>query len=228
MSLSAPLLRRALWRLLTEGTGHAPGRRLLDLLIGDLGAGRCRRHSLPGHWSLVLRSARLLLIAPPPSAAATRAGLADPDQTLMPWGDPEPVRHYLPLPGIVALPDGRRISAELEPAPPTGLVPRGDLEVLVDARALNEPLTVRTARPGDRFHPLGAPGSRPLVRFLADAGVPREERGSIPLVVSAGRIIWVAGLRPADPARVRPDTKSVVRLVLHAASAARQDEQYVG
>lgn len=228
MSLSLPLMRRALWRLLTEGTGSSPGRHLLDLIVADLVAGRCARHSLPGRWSLVLRSSSLQLLPPRRTKDEARAWLADPDQTLLPWGDPAPCELSLPLPGIVTLPDGRRISAELEPAPPAGQIPKGALEVLLDAGAVLEPLSVRWAHPGDRFHPLGAPGGRPLVRFLADAGVPREERGAVPLIVSAGRILWVAGLRPADPARVRRTTKRVVRLVLHTGAEAGTGELSAG
>jgi len=228
VSLSAPLMRRALWRLLTEGSGAAPGRHLLDLVTADLTSGRCARHSLPGNWSLVLRSDCLQLLPPAPTREEIRAAQEAPGQALMPWGDPEPCHFFLPIPGILTLPDGRRLSAELEPAPPAGLIPRGAREVLIDAAAVLEPLIVRWARPGDRFHPLGAPGGRPLVRFLADAGVPREERGAVPLVVSQGRILWAAGLRPADPARIRPSTTRVLRLVLHTSAEAKRDGLHAG
>ena len=56
----------------------------------------------------------------------------------MPWGDPEPVRLQLPVPGIITLLDGRRISAELQLAPPPGELPRGALEVLLDADTITE------------------------------------------------------------------------------------------
>ncbi len=63
--LVAPLQRRALWRLLSEGTGRAPSRTLLELLEGDLRAGIVTRHSLPGGWTLELASEDLVLTPPP-------------------------------------------------------------------------------------------------------------------------------------------------------------------
>lgn len=218
MRLSPPLLRRALWRLLVEGTGRAPGRALLELLAGDLRAGRCARHSLPGEWQLVLRSDRIQLL--PPATDATPLARPDASQALLPFAVDEPGQRTLAVPGIVTLPDGRRLSAELGPAPAPEAIPRGRREVLLDADTLLFPLAIRLPTSGDRIHPLGAPGGKPLRRFLADAGIPREERARIPLVLSAGRIVWAAGVRPAEPNRVRSSTRRVVRLTLHATSAS--------
>lgn len=218
--LSPPLLRRTLWRLITEGCGASPSRALLDLVGDDLKAGRCARHSLPRGWSLVLRSDRLQLVPPAAAHPPLTQEPADARQALMLFADPAPARLTLPVPGIAVLPDGRRITAELETRPPE--LPRGPREVLLDADTLLFPLELRLPGPGDRFHPLGAPGGRPLRRFLSDAGVPREERGAIPLVVSAGTIVWAAGLRPAEPQRVRPATRRVVRLSLLPARSVRR------
>lgn len=65
------------------------------------------------------------------------------------------------------------------------------------------PWTIRAAAPGDRFRPLGAPGQKPVTRSWRDAGVLRERRGGLPLVVAAGEIVWVAGLRAGECARAR-------------------------
>ena len=67
---------------------------------------------------------------------------------------------------------------------------------------------------GDRFRGLGAPGSKPLSRFLADRGIPREERAHVPLVGGADEILWVAGLAPCERRRVRPKTQLRLRLAL--------------
>jgi tRNA(Ile)-lysidine synthase len=42
--------------------------------------------------------------------------------------------------------------------------------------------------------------------------VPRDERDSIPLVVSGDDIVWVAGYRADDRYKVRETTKKFVRL----------------
>jgi tRNA(Ile)-lysidine synthase len=64
------------------------------------------------------------------------------------------------------------------------------------------PLTARFWQPGDRFWPQGAPGPKKLQDFMVDAKIPRWLRSHIPLVASGGEIVWVAGLRVAEPVRL--------------------------
>ena len=66
------------------------------------------------------------------------------------------------------------------------------------------PLTARGWRPGDRFWPQGAPGPKKLQDFLVDSKIPRWLRPHLPLVAAAGEIVWVAGLRVADPVKLLP------------------------
>jgi tRNA(Ile)-lysidine synthase len=217
MQLASPLRRRALWRLLTEGTGQAPGRSLLEAVLADLAHGTCTRHSLPDGWTLLMRSDELHLLPPRPAVATERAQ-AHQGTLPFPSGSPdEPPRAdvVLAVPGIVTLSDGRRISAErLRPGAPTSSF-GSTVEVELDALAIPHALRVRWPLAGDRFHPLGAPGSKPLRRFLADRGVPREERGSVPVVLADDEIVWVAGVEPAERHRLSPRTRERLRLTLH-------------
>ncbi len=83
----------------------------------------------------------------------------------------------------------------------------------LDIDAVGLPLSVRTRRAGDRFHPLGAPGERKLKRFLIDRKIPLHRRDGIPLVLDAGgRIVWVAGEEIADFCRVTVETKTIIEL----------------
>ncbi|MDQ7794380.1 MAG: tRNA lysidine(34) synthetase TilS [bacterium] len=90
-----------------------------------------------------------------------------------------------------------------------GLSPR---QAICDAGALDFPLLVRSRREGDRFRPLGMQGTRKLKDFFMSAGVPRTDRDRVPLVVSAGQIVWVAGHRPDDRFRVTGRTSSALSL----------------
>jgi len=71
-------------------------------------------------------------------------------------------------------------------------------------------LRVRNFRPGDRFHPLGAKGNQKLKEFFIDHKVPKIERPRIPLLVSGERIVWVAGFRIDERAKVTEKTKKVL------------------
>jgi len=66
--------------------------------------------------------------------------------------------------------------------------------------------TVRSRRPGDRIHPLGAPGERKLKQLLIDRRIPAEERDRLPLVEIGGRIVWVPGVALAEANRLGDDS----------------------
>ncbi|MDP4693374.1 MAG: tRNA lysidine(34) synthetase TilS [Opitutales bacterium] len=72
---------------------------------------------------------------------------------------------------------------------------------------------VRSWQPGDRFHPIGAPGSKKLKDWFIDRYIPQRERKQLPVVsTSSGKIIWVPGFPPADTMKLSPTTKLALRL----------------
>jgi tRNA(Ile)-lysidine synthase len=86
-------------------------------------------------------------------------------------------------------------------------------EVGIAAGAVHLPLAVRSRRPGDRFQPIGAPGTRKLQDFLVDRKVPRAERDAVPLVVDGrDRIVWVVGQSVAQDFRVTDPSQAVILL----------------
>ncbi|HUR26718.1 MAG TPA: tRNA lysidine(34) synthetase TilS [Planctomycetota bacterium] len=214
MALPPALRKRALARVLLSGTAHAPGRALLEALLADLQEGRCTRHALPGGWSLQLRSAELVLEAPEEDPAGASDGPALPFPPSV--EDPRRREFRLPLPGIVRLEDGRQLSAQISKR--SAAFPKGECAVELDLARIASPreLRVRFPRAGDRFHALGAPGSKALSRFLADRGIPRGQRAHVPLVTSGPDIVWVAGVRPAEGSKVNPSTQLCLRLELDA------------
>ena len=126
----------------------------------------------------------------------------------------EPFELQLDIPGTVDAPHGRwRLSA-------TGPVPRHEAsiaagQVMVDAGSLGRGLIVRPRRPGDRLHPLGAPGHKKVQDVFVDRKIPRDDRDREPIVTDeTGRIVWVAGQVLAAPFRVTPLTTTVVVLTL--------------
>jgi tRNA(Ile)-lysidine synthase len=147
----------------------------------------------------------------------------------------------LPVPGVVELPEqGWRVRAwlsdtlpGLDPGPHDGaagvsepLLPslervgnnadvgRAEQRAYLDADLAGAPLFVRTWRPGDRFRPLGMAHEKKLQDFFADAKVPRELRHRLPLVFGPRHLLWVAGQRIDDRARVSPATRRVLALQL--------------
>jgi tRNA(Ile)-lysidine synthase len=84
-------------------------------------------------------------------------------------------------------------------------------EEWLDAETVHLPLTVRSRREGDRFWPLGAPGTKKLSDFLIDAKVSAAERASVALLCDRLGPVWVIGYRIDD----RVKLTSITRRVLH-------------
>ncbi|WP_269524700.1 tRNA lysidine(34) synthetase TilS [Coraliomargarita parva] len=85
-------------------------------------------------------------------------------------------------------------------------------EVYLDLEPV-ESLTVRPWEAGDRYRPLGAPGSRKLQDCFTDRRVPQRERLSLPVVTAAsGSILWVPGFPPAETCKIHPGTQLALRL----------------
>src|SRR6266705_4945489 len=90
----------------------------------------------------------------------------------------------LPVPGKVDIvPLNIRLTANLMPKP-CHLGRMSPQLALLDLDRIVCPLQVRFRQPGDRFYPLGAPGSKKLQDFFVDTRIPRGERPYVPVVVS--------------------------------------------
>jgi tRNA(Ile)-lysidine synthase len=121
----------------------------------------------------------------------------------------------LEVPGAVAAPHGRWTLSATGPMPRDAATPVEAGQVMVDASTLSPGLIVRPRRPGDRLHPLGAPGRKKVQDVLVDRKIPRDDRDREPIVTDEmGRIVWVAGQVLAEPFRVTPLTTTVVVLTL--------------
>lgn len=75
--------------------------------------------------------------------------------------------------------------------------------------ALGEEVTLRARRPGDRFQPSGMTGTKKLQDFFTDLKIPRDQRDSVPLLVSERGVAWVVGHRIAEWARPNDDSAAL-------------------
>jgi tRNA(Ile)-lysidine synthase len=84
------------------------------------------------------------------------------------------------------------------------------LWVALDPSTLDGPLALRRRRPGDRFRPLGGPGSRRLQDFFIDRRLPRGLRDAWPLLVTPGAVVWVVGLSADERFVVRHPSQGTI------------------
>ncbi len=86
-----------------------------------------------------------------------------------------------------------------------------------DMEKISFPLIVRNYLPGDRFTPLGMRGSKKIAGYLINNKVPRENRIKYPVVISGGRIIWLAGFVIDDSVKVTSGTGKTLKAELSLA-----------
>lgn len=124
----------------------------------------------------------------------------------------EPI--FVAVPGSELLPDGSSVAIELLAAGDVDSLPSvpGEVEFL-DADALGSGLTIRPWQEGDRYDPLGRPGS--AVKVTRALRRKSGERIGVlwVLLKDDGSIAMVAGERIADHVRVRPETRTLAKVI---------------
>lgn len=124
----------------------------------------------------------------------------------------------LTVEGLVYLPNGARLSR-------SAVIIDSQLRDLVFSGAVNPnfeaylgldhdtSLQVRGWLPGDRYTPIGAPGSKKLKDWFIDRKISKMERNQLPVVTTAHKgIVWVPGLPPAKEFRITKQTIQALRL----------------
>jgi tRNA(Ile)-lysidine synthase len=91
---------------------------------------------------------------------------------------------------------------------------KGSRTEFLDADRVRFPLQIRPYRAGDRFVPLGMRSPKRLNRFFIDEKVPHCLRPRIPLLADADGVLWVAGVRMDERAKLTPDTTRVLKVEL--------------
>ncbi len=115
----------------------------------------------------------------------------------------------LSVPGETKLPGWQVSAAIIEPEQ---VVAEGGFVGYLDMEGVSGELAVRCGKQGDRFYPLGLGHAKKLGQFMIDAKIPRAWRRRIPVVFSAGQILWLVGYRLDDRAKVTEKTRQVLRL----------------
>lgn len=122
---------------------------------------------------------------------------------------PAPLAFSVPLavPGVTHTPAGSFYAAVDGCGRPDGAN-----EACIDLDALPSDAVARTRRPGDRFHPLGAPGMRKLSDVMTDRKLPRFLR-DIPLLCSGAEVLWMPGYTVSERLRITPQTKRILHMI---------------
>ena len=118
---------------------------------------------------------------------------------------PAPYEYQVRVPGACVIPaTGTRLLFNLVSRGGAEQGYNGGEETLVDLESIQNPLTVRNWRPGDRFESSSGQGRRKIKTLLLKRRIPVEARKQWPVVLSGERIVWVRGFPVARPFRMGP------------------------
>ncbi len=87
-------------------------------------------------------------------------------------------------------------------------------EEWLDLERVRFPLIVRGRRVGDRFRPLGSPGSKSLGEFFTEQKIDPALRARVGIVCDQQGPVWVMPLRIDERVKLRPTTREALHLVL--------------
>jgi tRNA(Ile)-lysidine synthase len=123
----------------------------------------------------------------------------------------------LAIPGTTPLPESRwRVEARLlsKSELPAGWEDNPDSwQAFLDHGVTGAELILRRRQPGDRFQPLGLGGRQTTLReFMINVKIPAPWRHLVPIVASPQHIVWLAGWRVDEGARITKSTKRVLHL----------------
>jgi tRNA(Ile)-lysidine synthase len=92
----------------------------------------------------------------------------------------------------------------------------GKSKIIIDADRIKLPLVVRARKSGDFFYPAGFGKRKKLQDYFVDEKIPRDERDSVPIVLSGEDVVWIAGYRADERFKATPETKKILMLEIKA------------
>lgn len=208
------LIRRSVasFQLGEQDLGFAQMVAVLDLLA-DPASGK--EVHLPGGMNVSKRYDRLIFSMPtdePRETIASEIAVHVPGRTLLPIRRMEITCTIRPIdPKTLSQWLHRQHVSQQSPPGPGKATDRGH-EEWVDFRCVRQPLVVRTRSAGDRFWPLGAPGSKKVAEFLIDAKVDPEARDRVAILCDQLGPIWVIGHRIDERVKLTAHTREGLQI----------------
>lgn len=83
-----------------------------------------------------------------------------------------------------------------------------------DFDKINDSISLRKRKNGDKIIPLGMKGSKKIKDVFIDMKVPKEERDCIPLLCFDENISWIVGIRVSEEYKITNKTKNILRAIV--------------
>lgn len=83
-----------------------------------------------------------------------------------------------------------------------------------DFDKINNVISLRNRRNGDKIIPLGMTGSKKLKDIFIDMKIPKEERECIALLCFDSKVSWVVGVRVSEEYKITNKTKRILKVIV--------------
>lgn len=84
--------------------------------------------------------------------------------------------------------------------------------VYIDADSIDDSLTVRNRRDGDKLVPFGMKGTKKVKDIFIDKKIPLSKRNNIPIFVHNNKVIWVSGCCISEEFKITDNTNTILQL----------------
>ena len=91
-------------------------------------------------------------------------------------------------------------------------LPDGPETLLADFDRLRFPLVIRPWQPGDKMVPLGMSGQKKISDILTEEKIPLHRKQQVLVLISAGQIAWLPGIRADNRFKITKQTKNYFQM----------------
>ena len=127
-------------------------------------------------------------------------------------GEPLKAAHQPETDVLEATQGDALVHATVRQIPHQSAPPATAEEIILPPEVLREKPVFRNPRPDDRIHPLGAPGSKPLRRYLTDRKIDPALRPALVVLAAGNEILWIPSICTAERLRAVSPADGSVRL----------------
>ena len=83
-----------------------------------------------------------------------------------------------------------------------------------DFDKINDNISIRNRKDGDKIIPLGMNGSKKIKDIFIDMKIPKEERDNIPILCFDEKIAWIVGIKISEEYKITNKSKNILKVVV--------------
>jgi len=91
---------------------------------------------------------------------------------------------------------------------------QGNLTQYFDFDKINDSISIRNRKDGDKIIPLGMNGNKKIKDIFIDMKIPKEERDNIPILCFDEKVAWIIGIRTSEEYKVVNKSKNILKIVI--------------